>query len=63
MEKIEFLELSGPNLLVQWGHLVEEAFQKAVKNALREHKKALNPVAIYRDGQIVILQPEEIDFD
>ena len=61
MEKIELLELSGPNLLVQWGHLVEAAFQAAVRDALLKHKRAGNPIAISRDGKIVILEPHEIE--
>lgn len=63
MEKIEFLELSGPNLLVQWGHLVEDAFRRAVRDALLKHKQAGNPIAIAREGRIVILQPDEIIID
>ena len=34
---------------------------RAVRKALREHKRAGNPVAVWRDGKIVVLQPEEIE--
>ena len=61
MERIDFLELSGPNLLVQYGDLVEKAINKAVREALLEHKRAGNPVAVLRDGKVVVLQPEEIE--
>ena len=61
MEKIDFLELSGPNLLVQYGDLVEKGIKKAVREALFEHKRAGNPVAVLRDGKVVVLQPEEIE--
>jgi len=34
---------------------------RAVRKALREHKRAGNPVAVWRDGKVVVLQPEEIE--
>ena len=34
---------------------------RAVRKALREHKLAGNPVAVWRDGKVVVLQPEEIE--
>lgn len=60
MEKIEFLKLSGPNLLIQHGNLVEEALREAVNEALLKHKQARNPIAVSVDGKVVILQPDEI---
>ena len=63
MEKIEFLELGGPNLLVQFGYLVEEALKKSVREALRKHKLAGNPVAVAKEGRVVILEPSEILVD
>lgn len=37
--------------------------RQAVRDALREHKRAGNPIAIWRDGKVVILPPEEIPDD
>jgi hypothetical protein len=34
--------------------------QKAVRAALIDHKQAGNPVAVWRDGKVVIIPPEEI---
>jgi hypothetical protein len=47
-------------------HLVAQAieigqvFQQAVNDALRTHKRLGNPIAAWRDGQVVIIPPEEI---
>ena len=38
-----------------------EAAQKAVRAALREHKLMGNSIAIWRNGRVVLLSPEEID--
>ena len=35
-------------------------FRLAVREALRDHKLAGNPIAEYRDGKIVVVPPEEI---
>ena len=40
--------------------LLTALIQKAVREALIEHKLAENPVAALVDGQIVIIQPEDI---
>ena len=42
---------------------VEEAVQLAVNDALLDHKRAGNPIATWRDGKVVILQPHEIPVD
>ena len=36
------------------------ALQRAVRRALGQHKLAGNPVAIWRDGQVVWIPPEDI---
>jgi hypothetical protein len=40
-----------------------EAMREAVREALLRHKKLGNPVAIWRDGHVVWLSPEEIPVD
>jgi hypothetical protein len=42
------------------GTLLDEAFAKGVRDALRQHKLAGNPVAEWRDGKVVWIQPEDI---
>ena len=42
---------------------IEEALGRAVGEALRRHKLAGNPVAIWRDNQVVWVAPEDIPDD
>lgn len=42
------------------GHEIDHAVAFAVALALEDHRKARNPIAISRDGEIVLLQPDEI---
>jgi hypothetical protein len=39
---------------------IERALRRAVQEALRMHKRVGNPIAVWRDGQVVWLAPEEI---
>ena len=39
---------------------VEAALRAAVRDALARHKRAGNPVAVWRDGKVVWLSPEAI---
>jgi hypothetical protein len=41
-------------------HLIDKALRQAEEDALRLHKRAGNPIAVWRDGQVVWLAPEEI---
>jgi len=36
------------------------AARRATAEAVRMHKKLGNPIAVWRDGKVVILPPEEI---
>ena len=40
-----------------------EALRLGVQDALRRHKQAGNPVAVWRDGQVVWIAPEDIPVD
>jgi hypothetical protein len=40
--------------------LVERALARAVRKALLRHKQAGNPIAAWRDGQVVWIAPEDI---
>jgi hypothetical protein len=39
----------------------EEAFKKAVASAIAEHKKAGHSIAIWRDGKVVHIPPDQIE--
>jgi hypothetical protein len=37
-----------------------QAAGRAVEEAVRDHKRAGNPIAEWRDGRVVLVPPEEI---
>ena len=42
------------------GTRIDRALRKAVLDALRVHKQLGNPVAVWRDGQVRWIPPEQI---
>ncbi len=40
---------------------IGKAFQAAVRHELRIHKCLGNPIAVWRNGKVVIIPPEEIE--
>lgn len=40
--------------------LVQNALRRGVREALLQHKRVGNPIAIWRDGRTVWLNPDEI---
>lgn len=42
------------------GRLIDEAIKESVRKALLEHKRAGNPIATWKDGRVVLVQPEAI---
>lgn len=42
------------------GTLIDKALQQAGKEALLRHKQAGNPVAVWRDGKVILIPPEDI---
>jgi hypothetical protein len=40
--------------------LIERALACAVRDALKRHKQAGNPIAVWREGQTVWIEPEDI---
>ncbi len=60
MGKNKKIKLDAPDLLVKYRKPVDRAMRNGVREALRKHKQAGNPVAIWRKGKIVLLQPDEI---
>jgi hypothetical protein len=45
------------------GREIDAALAKAVREALLEHKRAGNPIAVWQDGRVVWIPPEEIVVD
>lgn len=54
---------SAVKLLVDYGEEVDVAIKRGVRDALRRHKQAGNPIAVWQDERVVILQPEDIPID
>lgn len=48
------------NLFLIHGKTIEGILRVAVRNALKEHKRAGNPVAAWKNGKVVLIRPEEI---
>ena len=40
--------------------LIEQALARAVRAALQRHKQAGNPIAVWRDGRVVWIEPDDI---
>jgi hypothetical protein len=56
---------SEPTLteLFEDGGAIDEALREAARDARRLHKALGNPMATWKDGQVVWVQPEEIVVD
>jgi len=63
MDSNRKIDPDTPNLLVKYRLLVREAIKKGTREALLMHKRAGNPVAVWRDGKVVLLEPDEIILD
>lgn len=46
--------------LAEQAEAIELILQQAVRDALRMHKRLGNSIAIWQDGQVVIVPPDEI---
>ncbi|MBV6496828.1 MAG: hypothetical protein DYH05_02640 [Acidobacteria bacterium ACB1] len=54
------IKASGSEALNKFRKAVNSAIVKGVREALLRHKQAGNPVAVSRNGEVVIIQPDEI---
>lgn len=56
---------SEPTLkeLFEDGRAIDEALREAARDARRLHKALGNPMATWKDGQVVWIQPEDIVVD
>lgn len=45
------------------GSEIDKALQSAVKEALLKHKAAGNPIASWKDGKVIWIQPEDIPIE
>ena len=49
--------------LFEDGQSIDDALKDAARDARRMHKALGNPMATWRDGQVVWIQPEDIHVD
>jgi hypothetical protein len=49
--------------LFEDGHAIDDALKEAARDARRLHKALGNPMATWKDGQVVWIQPEDIKID
>jgi transposase InsO family protein len=47
--------------LMKDGRLVDEALRRGVREALRRHRDAGQPVVVWRDGKVVWVPANELD--
>ena len=54
--------LSSPSLVdrLQDVGLIQRALTRAVREALLDHKRAGNPIAVWRDNRVVWIEPQDI---
>jgi hypothetical protein len=43
------------------GTLIDRAMQAATREAIKQHKQAGLPMVVWRDGQTVLMSPEELE--
>jgi len=48
------------NREVSFGRKIEAAMQAGVAKAIAEHKRAGHSIAVWKEGKVVIIPPEEI---
>lgn len=60
MEADKKIKPGSAELLTAHSETVEEALKKGIRYALRKHQQANNPVAVWRDGKVVLIAPDEI---
>ncbi len=51
------------NLMVEYREEIREAFKRAVRQTLLEHKRAGNPIAAIEGGELVWIAAEDITVD
>ena len=49
--------------LFEDGRAIDEALKEAARDARRLHKALGNPMATWRNGQVVLVRPEDIKID
>ena len=51
------------HLFVEYREEIREVFRRAVQQAVLEHKRAGNPIAVSENDELVWIEPEQIKTD
>lgn len=54
---------AAKNLFVAHREAIREVFRRAVEQAVLEHKRAGNPIAVFENGEVVWISREKIYSD
>lgn len=54
MESNKELNQQGPSLFSRYGTQINEAYDRALRDALTKHGLLNNPVAFWEDGEVVV---------
>ncbi len=57
------IDLNSENILFENAEKIEKVLQFAVRQAITLHKQMGNPIAVWKDGQAVLIPADEIDID
>ena len=49
-----------PPTILSKGEKIDKVFESSVKKALKRHKNAGNSIAVWRDGKVVLIAPDQI---
>ncbi len=49
-------------ILVEDGHVINDALKQGVRDAMLRHKEAGLPVLIYREGKAVWVMPQDLGY-
>jgi len=63
MDEDKKVSTNGNDLFEEYSDEIAAACQRAVREALLRHKLAGNPIAVSKNGKVVLLQPEEIELN
>jgi len=49
------------SLIFREGAEIDQAIQDAARDAIRRHRQSGQPIPMWRDGQIVLVTPDELE--
>jgi isoaspartyl peptidase/L-asparaginase-like protein (Ntn-hydrolase superfamily) len=53
-------KVKSAKLLIKHGEEIDQAFEKAVEDALQKHQRVENTIAVWRNEKVQLIKPEEV---